>query len=212
MNIEIAGRAFKHAEESFQPGDKIVVKTYLDNGTLDERQVQMMRRQNAIVPLTREAYALAMLRRGPGEIGRGFTVSELVKLEIIAQPAAEPEIPPEPPKAPAKPKPKPKPHRPTQEPAAIVPRTAETVEYKGSFLTPLARAKSPLPPIWWVTSSDGQPKRNTGFAKFEGAQKFVDGLAAKPAADTSGDAPEGPAAETEEDDSDIRSSADDSQG
>lgn len=182
-NIEIAGREFRHGENLFTPGDKVVLEKYLRNKTMNERHVSNLREQGTVVPLTPESYARATVRFGDRHIGKGFTEDELVELGILPKAAATPKPAPEEPKA----KPKKAPHRQVLEIGDYIPPTPESRQYKGYVLTP--RARGSLPPLWDATLSDGKRLRDRSFQKIEAAEKFIDDLIAadlanKPAADT----------------------------
>lgn len=162
LEPEIVVRPIKVGATDFLPGDRFDPKRPPFSTHLDERQVGMIRRAGQVGPLTRESYAIALVRRPGGSppIGRGFTDVELMELGIIDEPPKR--------RARTTPAVAPKSGEPVGEPIEIRP---------GYFLQAFERGHN-LPPTFDLRNADGDLVRPARFGTRALAEAFLDKLLA----------------------------------
>lgn len=172
----------------FIVGDRVDVDRWMKSKDLDERTFGILKRQEYIVPLTRERFAVAMARRPAGSPPPvGFTDAYLIEKGIIDAPIERHEDAP----------------KPRVEPIRKIEFNDNTVQVGRFYRTP---HKAGVAPAWTVTDADGNILSPRAFRSTAKADAFIQSLST--GAESSGSGEDTPPPKDSANDRDVQSSAD----
>lgn len=190
-------------ETTYLPGDRIEVEDCLRAGLLNERTVDLLRRNKAMGEATPETMRMAVARRPHGSPWppRGFTEAYLVQKGLIDTNIGA-QAQPEAPAVPAKPKAEKK--KPASRVATVVtsvPLTDEKIVVGINYLQPKKNGRFTL---FDAVDASGKLLRHKSFRTVEAGTAFLMSLSTSEAAAGS------PEAQEHADDSDVRPIPDES--